>query len=65
MEFAEYEHTINGDVMKIEIRDFTRRIVYRNKINLNDKKSVQGLLVMLEKYCPFSVYDLIKTWQPI
>jgi len=56
----EYKHYRSGDIIKIEIRDMTYRVVYRKKFNINDKNAILNLLVTLEKYSGFSILELIK-----
>lgn len=55
-----YQHTRQGDIVKIEIRDFTRAIIYRNKFNIRDKNAIINLLKVLENYSGFSMYTLVK-----
>lgn len=54
-----YKHFQSGHTLKVEIRDETRRLEYRNKINLNDSKAKEEFLIVLQKY-GFSIYDIIK-----
>lgn len=55
-----YKHFIKGDIIKIEIRDITYRIIYRNKFNINDRKAMIGFLGILENYSGFSIAELLK-----
>jgi len=56
----EYSHRKEGDVVNVEIRDQTRRVLYRNKFNIKDKNAIISFLQVLEKYSNFSIIDLIK-----
>ena len=50
----------NGDMIKIEIRDSTYRVIYRGQFNIRDKNSILSLLAMLEKFSGLSIVELIK-----
>jgi len=56
----EYTCRKEGEVIKVEIRDATRKILYRTKFNAQDKNAIIMLLGVLEKYSGFSVYALIQ-----
>ena len=56
----EYTCRREGEIIKIEIRDGTRKILYRTKFNAQDKNALIMLLGVLEKYSGFSVYALIQ-----
>jgi len=56
----EYRHNRVGDIMKVEIRDQTYRIIYRTKFNIHDKSSIIKLLEVLEKFSGFSIVEIIK-----
>lgn len=60
-----YKHVRRGNTLKVEIRDDTRRLEYRNKINLQDKNAVIEFLLVLEKYTSLSIYEVIKGSLPI
>ena len=55
----EYSHHRQGDIIKVEIRDFTRRMLYRKKFNVRDKQALLELLEVMEKFSGFSIYNLI------
>ena len=55
----EYSHTRWGDIVKVEIRDKNRTIMYRNKFNINDKKAILSFLEVLENYSGFSVTEIM------
>jgi len=46
----EYAHTRRGDVLEVKLVDQTRKIVYRVKVNINDKKAVANVFNTLESY---------------
>jgi len=52
-------HSEKGDTMRIEIKDFTRRIIYRNKINLSDMSSMRRFLSILENQFGIPLRKLI------
>ena len=56
----EYNYRRDGDVVSVEIKDPTRRILYRNKFNIKDKNAIVAFLQVLEKYSNFSVVELIR-----
>ena len=56
----EYHYQRVGDIIKVEIRDQTYRILYRTKFNITDKNSMLKLIEILEKFSGFSVLDLMK-----
>jgi len=56
----QYSHRREGDLVKIEIRDSTRRIIDRTKFNIKDKNSFLSALIMLEKYSGFSIPEIIR-----
>jgi len=49
----------SGDIIKIEIRDQTYKIIYRTKFNIRDKNSWINFFGSLEKF-GFSVMEIIK-----
>jgi len=55
-----YSHYRKGDYVRIEIRDYTHRTIYKNKFNIKDKNSILALLRALEKFSGFSVQEIIK-----
>lgn len=55
-----YIHLREGDIVKIEIRDQTYRIIYRRTFNIKDKNAILSLIKILEDYSGFSVYQLIR-----
>ena len=55
-----YRHQVNGDIMKVEIRDFTFRILYKKRVNLRDINSIYQFLKVLEKFGDFSIAKIIK-----
>jgi len=56
----EYKQQRQGDTVKVEIKDFTRRLIYRNKFNIRDKNALINLLQVLETYSDFTIIELIK-----
>ena len=56
----EYSHNRSGDIVRIEITDFTRRIIYKNKFNIKDKNAIFSLLTILEKFSGISIPKLIR-----
>jgi hypothetical protein len=56
----EYLHRREGDLVKVEIRDETRRMIYRNKFNINDKVAIINFLQVLESYSKFNIAELIR-----
>jgi len=56
----EYKQQRQGDTVKVEIKDFTRRLIYRNKFNIRDKNALINLLQVLETYSNFTIIELIK-----
>jgi len=57
---VEYKQQRQGDTVKVEIKDYTRRLIYRNKFNIRDKNALINLLQMLETYSGFTIIELIK-----
>ncbi len=55
-----YNHTRVGDTVHVEIRDFTRRKLYKKIFNVNDRRALLDLLSAMEKYAEFSVYGVLK-----
>ena len=49
----------SGDIAKVEIRDYTYRLLHRRQYNLSDKNSVLNMLRDLIKYCGH-ILDIIK-----
>lgn len=56
----QYSHTRWGDTLKVEIRDQNRTLLYKNKLNIHDKKSILSLLDILEKYGNFNIIEIIE-----
>lgn len=59
-EGVNYMHYRVGDIVKVEIRDETYRIIYKKKFNMNSKKDVLEFLSIVEKFGKFSVIELIR-----
>ena len=57
---GEYKHQRTSDFVKVEIRDSTYRVIYRNNFNIKDRNAIINFLSALEKYSGFSVLQLIK-----
>jgi len=55
-----YMHYRVGDIIKVEIRDSTYRVIYKRRFRLNDKKAIIQLLEILEKFGNFSIAELMK-----
>jgi len=55
-----YSHCKEGELIKVEIKDSTYKLVYRNTFNCKDKNSIFNLLKTLEKFTGFSIYNLIQ-----
>ena len=55
-----YMHYRKGDIIKIEIRDETYRILYKKKFNIMDKNAILSLLRTLEEFSGFSIIEIIK-----
>jgi len=53
-------HYREGDFVRVEIRDHSFRIIYKNKFNIQDKKAILNLLGVLEKFSGFSINEIIK-----
>ncbi len=56
----EYAHSREGDTVKVEIKDSTRRTIYRTKFNIRDRKAIIAFLQVLENYSSFSITSLVK-----
>lgn len=56
----QYQHFQKGDTLRVEIRDQTRRVIYRNTICLNDKSQMRALLETLEGYSSLNIKELLK-----
>lgn len=56
----EYSHWRKGDLVKIEIRDATYRIIYKKKFNIRDKNAILSVVKALEDYSGFSIAELIR-----
>ena len=56
----EYSHRKEGDIVDVQIRDQTRRVLYRNKFNIKDKNAIISFLQILERYSNFSIVNLIQ-----
>ena len=56
----QYLHRKQGDIVVVEIKDSTRRIIYRTKFNIKDKNAILAFLQILENYSGFSIIELIK-----
>lgn len=57
----EYSHNRTGNLVKVEIRDETYRIIYRNQFNICDKNAIYDLLKTLEKFSGCSIYQIIQS----
>lgn len=57
----QYEHNRTGDLVKVEIRDETCRVIHKAQFNLMDKNAIYDLLKALEKFSNFSIYEIIKS----
>jgi hypothetical protein len=53
-------HTTQGDTMKVEIKDITRRVIYRNKINLSDLTALRRFLSVLENQFGIPLRRILK-----
>lgn len=45
-----YSHHIYGDTLEVKIKDGSRRVLYRAKANVSDKKKVKQILNDLKKW---------------
>jgi len=55
-----YSHSTKGDLVKIEIRDESYKVIYRTKFNMKDKNAMLNHLKVLEEYSGFSVAGIIR-----
>ncbi len=55
-----YKHTRSGDKVKVEIRDHTRKILFRKKFNVQNKQAIYEVLKELEKFSGYSIHNLIQ-----
>ena len=55
-----YIHSKKGDLMKVEVRDETYRIIYRNKFNIKDQNAVYAFLKVLEQFSGLSIREVIR-----
>jgi len=55
-----YTHYKEGELIHLKIYDSTSQIVYKRSFRTDDKEAIYNLLTVLEKFCDFSVYDLIR-----
>jgi len=54
-----YTHSRRGDLVKVEIRDESYNLIYKNKFNIRDKNAILSLLSILETYSGFTIRSLI------
>ena len=59
MEKMRYSHYLTGSIVKVEIRDETRRIIYRAKFDIKNKEALLNVIKTLESYSGFYIIDLI------
>lgn len=57
---SQYKHLRKGDVLKIEIRDQTYKLLYKKKINIQDKEALKQILEDLEKFSELKIKELFK-----
>lgn len=57
---TEYSHRQEGDILKVRIEDFSRRTIYKNKINIRDKNAILNFLCILEKFSGLSINQILK-----
>ena len=55
-----YLQSKKGDLVKVEIRDETYRIIYRNKFNIKDKNAIYNHLKAMEQFSGFSIQQIIR-----
>lgn len=55
----EYQHNIKGNLVKVEIRDETYKVIYKKKFNIKDKNAWWDIINAAEKF-GFSVAMLIR-----
>lgn len=55
-----YSHCREGELVKVEIKDSTYKLVYRNTFNCKDKNAILTFLKTLEKFSGFSIYGIIQ-----
>jgi len=55
-----YSHWRKGDLVKVEIRDATYRLIYKKRFNIQDKNAILSVVKILEEYSGFSIRELIK-----
>jgi hypothetical protein len=57
---SSYKHSRNGEMIKIEIRDATYRLLHRATFNIADKNGILNMIGIIEKYTQFSIASLLK-----
>lgn len=57
---VQYSHFREGDIVKVEIKDNTYRVLYKNTFNVKDKNGIFALLKSLEKFSGLSIYQIIQ-----
>jgi len=48
-----------GEILTVKVVDFGRRCIYRNNINLRDKKALKALLDTLISFSGHTWYDIV------
>jgi hypothetical protein len=56
----EYSHRRENNIVEVEIKDETRRTIYRTKFNIKDRKAILLFLDVLENYSGLSVAQILK-----
>ncbi len=54
-----YNPQKKGDVIKIEIKDGSQRLLYKNKFSLNDENAIYNFLKVIEKFTNVSINTII------
>jgi hypothetical protein len=54
-----YNPQRKGDTVKIEIRDGSERILYKNKFSVNNEKEIYNFLKVIEKFSNLSISSII------
>jgi len=54
-----YNSRENGDIVLMEIRDSSQRILYRNKFRTTDEDGIYNFLKTFEKFSNISIANLI------
>lgn len=49
-----------NDIVCVEIKDGSRRVLYKNKFIVSDKRAMLAFLTIIEKFGGYSIYQLIK-----